>query len=83
MFTPQVQARTSAGDLKDMETLVEKHHGVFVNHGQPQWFVQNYNGQTSVRLNYPAQYAKGASAFSLVLVKTGAGYQVYEVHFDF
>lgn len=83
LFTPDVQTRTPADDLKDMETLVEKHHGAFVHHGQPQWFVQNYNGQTSVRLTYPAQFTKSPSTVSFVLVKTGSGYQVYAAHYDF
>jgi len=66
-----------------MEMLVEKHHGAFVNHGQPQWYVQNWNGQTSVRLTYPAQFTKSNSTVSLVLVKTDLGYQVYEAHYEF
>ncbi len=83
LMTPQVQAKTSAGDLKDLETLVEKHHGTYVAHGQPQWFIQNYNGQTSVRLTYPAQYTKSSTTISLVLLQTGKGYQVYDAHYDF
>lgn len=83
LFTPQVQATTPADTLKDMETLVEKHHGAFVNHGQPQWYVQNWNGQTSVRLTYPAQFAKSNSTVSMILVKNGNDYQVYEAHYMF
>jgi len=83
LFTPQVQAKTPAGDLKDIETLTEKHHGAFVSHGQPQWNVQSWNGQTSVRLAYPARFTKSGSTVSLILVKTDAGYQVYEAHYEF
>ena len=83
LFTPQVQTSTSADALKDVETLTEKHHGSFISHGQPQWFVQNMNGQTSVRLTYPAQFTQSDSTVSLILVKTGDGYQVYEAHYTF
>lgn len=83
MLTPQVQAKTPMGSLEDIETLTEKHHGAFVNHGQPQWKVQNWNGQTSVRLAYPVQFSKSSSTVSLVLVKTEGGYQVYEAHYEF
>lgn len=83
LFIPEVQARTPAGNLKDIETPVEKHHGAFVNHGQPQWNVQNWNGQTSVRLAYPAQFTSSNSTIALTLVQTNQGYQVYEAHYDF
>ena len=83
LFTSQVQANTPADNLKDIETLVEKHHGAFVNHGKPQWFIQNWNGQTSVRLAYPAQFTKSKSTVSLMLVQTDKGYQVYEAHYEF
>lgn len=83
LLTAPVQAKTPAGDLKDMEALVEKHHGAFLNHGQPQWNVQSWNGQTSVRLTYPAQFSKSSSTVSLTLVNTEQGYQVYEAHYEF
>ncbi len=83
LFTPQVQASTPAGNLKDIETLVEKHHGAFVNHGKPQWFVQNWNGQTSVRLTYPAQFTRTNSTVSMTLVETSQGYQVYDARYEF
>lgn len=83
LFTPQEQADFTADSLKDVETLTEKHHGAFIAHGQPQWNVQSWNGQTSVRLAYPAQFTKSHSTVSLVLVKTEAGYQVYEAHYEF
>ncbi len=83
LFTPRVQAKTPTGTLEDIETLTEKHHGAFVSHGQPQWNVQNWNGQTSVRLAYPAQFTKSGSAVSLTLVKTESGYQVYDAHYEF
>lgn len=83
LFTAQVQANTPMGNLKDIETLVEKHHGALVNHGQPQWNVQNWNGQTSVRLAYPVQFTKSNSTVSLTLVQTDKGYQVYDAHYDF
>lgn len=83
LFTPQVQAKTPADSLEDIETLTEKHHGTFVRHGQPGWNIQNWNGQTSVRLAYPAQFTKSHSTVSLVLVKTEAGYRVYEAHYEF
>ena len=83
LLTPPGQAKAPADSLEDMEMLVEKHHGAFVNHGQPQRYVQNWNGQTSVRLTYPAQFTKSNSTVSLVLVKTDLGYQVYEAHYEF
>lgn len=83
LLTPPGQAKTPADNLADMETLVEKHHGGFINHGQPQWNVQNWNGQTSVRLSYPAQFTKSYSTVSMTLVKTEVGYQVYGVHYEF
>ena len=83
LLTPQVQAKTPAGSLEDIEALTEKHHGAFIAHGEPQWNVRNWNGQTSVRLAYPAQFTKSGSTVSLILVKTDAGYQVYEVHYEF
>ena len=83
LLIPPGQAKAPADSLEDMEMLVEKHHGAFVNHGQPQWCVQNWNGQTSVRLTYPAQFTKSNSTVSLVLVKTDLGYQVYEAHYEF
>ena len=83
LFTPQVQGKTSADDLKDVETLTEKHHGAFIAHGQPQWSVQNWNGQTSVRLTYPAQFTKSDSTISMVVVETGGDFRVYEAHYEF
>lgn len=83
LLTPQGQAKTSANSLEDIETLTEKHHGAFVNHGQPQWSVQSGNGQTSVRLAYPVKFTKSDSTVSLTLVKTEAGYQVYDAHYEF
>ena len=83
LFTPAVQSHTPAGSLEDVEALAEKHHGAFVNHGQPQWFIQNWNGQTSVRLTYPVQFTKETSRVTLTLVETDEGYQVYDAHYDF
>ena len=83
LFTPQLQAKTPAGTLQDVETWVEKHHGAYVEHGQPQWFIQNYNGQTSVRLSYPAQYSKSSSTVSLIVMQTDKGYQISDAHYDF
>ena len=83
LFTAQVQATTPPGNLKDIETLLEKHHGAYVSHGQPEWNVQNWNGQTSVRLAYPAKFTKSGSTISLLLVQTDKGYQVSDTHYDF
>ena len=83
LLTPPGQAKAPADSLEDMETLVEKHHGAFVNHGQPQQYVQDWNGQTNVRLTYSAQFTKSDSAVSMILVKTEAGYQVYAAHYEF
>lgn len=82
LMTPPMQARTTAATLEDAEALTEKRHGAFLNHGKPQWNVQNFNGRTSVQLTYPAQFSKSDSAISLVLVDTGAGYQVYAAHYE-
>ena len=83
LLAAPVQAKTPAGDLKDLEAMAEKHHGAFLTHGQPQWNVQNWNGQTSVRLAYPAQFSKSVCTVSVTLVKTEQGYQVYEAHYQF
>ncbi len=83
MFTPQIQAKTPASSLKDVEGLVEKHYGAYVNHGEPEWNVQNWNGQTSVRLAYPVRFKNGVSTVSLILVQTPRGYQVYDAHYSF
>ncbi len=83
LFTAQVQASTLVGSLQDIETLEEKHHGAYVAHGQPQWNIQNWNGQTSVRLAYPVRFTKSTRTVSMVLVQTDKGYQVYEAHYDF
>lgn len=82
-FTPQVQLRTPAGTLQDIETLLEKHHGAYVAHGQPQWDIQNWNGRTSVRLLYPVQFTRSGSTVSLTLLQTENGYHVYDAHCDF
>lgn len=83
MFTPQVQVRTYANTLRDIETLMEKHHGTYINHGLPQWNFREWNGQTSVRLVYPVKFTKSICTVSIVLVRTGKGYQVYDTHYDF
>ena len=83
LFTPQVQGKTSADDLKDVETLTEKHHGAFIAHGQPQWNVQNWNGQTSIRLTYSAQFTKSDSTVSMVVVESDGDFRVYEAHYEF
>ena len=83
LFTAPIQAKTTAGDMKDIEVLVEKHHGAYIKHGQPQWNIQNWNGQTSVRLAYPAQFTKSSSTVSMILVRTDKGYQVYDAHYEF
>lgn len=82
LFTASVQAATPPGNLKDMETLLEKQHGTYVSHGQPEWNIQNWNGQTSVRLSYPVKFTQGTRAVPMVLVQTNRGYQVYEAHYD-
>ena len=83
LFTAQAQATTPLSNLKDIETLLEKHHGAYVSRGQPEWNVQNWNGQTSVRLAYPVKFTKSISTISLLLVQTDKGYQVSETHYDF
>ena len=82
-LVPQIQAKTSLTDLKDMETLVEKHHGSYVAHGKTQWNIQTRNGQTSVRLVYPAQFTKSSSTVSMTVVQTERGYQVYSAFYQF
>ena len=83
LMTLPVQAKTPVSNIQDIEMLVEKHHGTYVSHGQPAWFIQNYNGQTSVRLTYPAQYTKSNSTVSMVVVQTDKGYQVYDTNYEF
>lgn len=81
LMTPQMRARTTTESLEDGESLTEKYHGAFLNHGEPQWNVQNFNGRTSVQLTYPAQFSKSDSPVSLVMVDGGDGYQVYAVRY--
>jgi len=83
LLTSQLQARTPAGNLKDIETLIEKHHGSYVNHGEPEWNVQSWNGQTSVRLAYPLKFTKSNTTVTMTLLKTDKGYQVNDTHYDF
>ena len=83
LMTAGVQSRTPISTLQDVETLVEKHHGAYVAHGQPQWFIQNNNGQTSVRLTYPVQFTRSTSTVSMIVVQTSNGYQVYDTHYEF
>ena len=82
LFTPQVQAKTVPSVGADLEKIVEKYHGTFVNHGQPSWFIQNYNGQGTVRLTYPVQFTKSTDTVTMTLIQTDTGYQVYDFHYD-
>ncbi len=82
LLSPQTQGRIPATELRDMETLLERQHGAFVSHGPPAWFVQNYNGQTSVRLTYQAQFTRGTSPIMLVMVKGDHGYEVNDCHYE-
>lgn len=83
LMTPGAQAKSPVSTMQDIETIVEKHHGAFVNHGQPQWNIQTFNGQTSVRLAYPAQVTKSTSTVSVILMQTDTGYRVNDVHYEF
>lgn len=83
LFAAPVQATTPAGNLKDIETLAEKHHGAYVAHGQPSWYVQNWNGQTRVSLTYLVQFTGGTSPVTMTLVQTPKGYEVTDAHYQF
>lgn len=83
LFTAPVQATTPAGNLKDIETLAEKHHGAYVSHGKPAWNVQNWNGQTRVYLTYPIQFTRGISPVTMTLIQSPKGYEVTDVHYQF
>ncbi len=83
LFAASVQATTPAGNLKDIETLAEKHHGAYVSHGKPAWNVQNWNGQTRVYLTYPVQFARGSSPVTMILIQTPKGYEVSDAHYQF
>jgi hypothetical protein len=76
LFTPEAQAKASPLFLYRVESLMETSDGGYVSHGTPQWFVQNVNGQTSVRLTYPVQYAHGSGHAFLTLVNAGDGYRI-------
>lgn len=82
LFLPQLQARMPAGNLKDIQTLIEKHHGAYVNHSAPEWNVQSLNGQTSVRLIYFMKFTKSNSMITMTLLKTDKGYQVNDIHYN-
>lgn len=82
LFSLEAKSSVSADDLRDMETLVEKKHGAFVGRGQPQWYMQNWNGQTSVLLTYRAQFAKAPDTATLTLVPTKKGCRVFSAHYN-
>lgn len=83
LFTAPVQATMPTANLKDIETLTEKHHGAYVSHGKPAWNIQNWNGQTRVYLNYPVQFARGSSPVTMILIQTPKGYEVTDAHYQF
>ena len=82
LYTPEAQAKSPLSVGADYEKLAEKYHVAFVNHGVPAWFINNYNGQTSVRLTYPVQFTKSTATVTVTLIKTDAGYQVYSSRYD-
>ncbi len=82
LFSDEAKSNVSSSDLKDMEMLVEKKHGAFVGRGQPQWYMQNRNGQTSVFLTYREQFAKTPDTATLTLVPTKKGYRVFYAHYE-
>ena len=81
LCAPQEQAHMSPSALKGLEALVEQTQGSYVSAGVPAWYVQNWNGQTSVRLTYRARYANGAETITVVMVNTADGYRVYRVSY--
>ncbi len=82
LIVPEGQAKASPLFLYRMESLMESSDGAYVSHGTPQWFVQNYNGQTSVRLTYPVQYAHGSGHALLTVVNAGDGYRINQCNFS-
>lgn len=82
LFTSEVQAKTAVSSLEDIETLVEKRKGAYVSHGTPQWFVQNWNGQTRTTLTYPAQFANGPDTITMTMVQSGKECRVFEAHYE-
>ena len=83
LLIPQLQPTTPAGNLQDLQALMEKHHGGLVKRGQPAWFAQERGGQTTVRLQYPVQYQRSSSGVTLTLLKTNTGYRVYNYYYNF
>ena len=77
----EVQAQLSPAKLQNMEALLEAQEGDYVSHGTPQWFVQHLNGQTSARLTYRVQYAKGAATVMVIMVPSDGSWRVYGCNF--
>jgi hypothetical protein len=76
LVAPAALPVTSVKDMKDIQTYVDNHYGKLTNLGTPAWFVNNYNGVTSVQLQYPATYVNGKGAILVVLTDTSGGYKV-------
>jgi hypothetical protein len=76
MCSTSTGADFSPQNLSDVESLLEKRHGRMQSHGPAQWFVQNNNGQTTVRLTYNAQFANGAIPMVVTVLQTANGYRV-------
>ena len=82
LFTTQLQVTSPTNDLKDIEMLMEKHHGTLVTHGQPQWFRRESGGQVTVHLSYRAQFSRNVSQSTVTLIKTDKGYQVHDFRYE-
>jgi len=74
LFTPETQATSSASDLKDVQTLADKHGTLFISKS-PIWAVSSFNGVTSITLQYKAGQP-GQLSEVVVLLKTPSGYRV-------
>ena len=82
LFIPQLRAEASAAKLSALEILVEKRYGAYINHGLPQWNVENKNGHGWINLRYLGKFSGGHSEILIILVKTRDRYQVYYCHYQ-
>jgi hypothetical protein len=83
MLVPQAQEITPASAMASIEQAEESIHGKTVAWGKPQWYIQNYNGTTYVRLTYPLVCMSGQSKVEVVMQPNGSEWQVRSFAYQF
>lgn len=74
--------KSTLRDMSIYQQYVEKRNGRLISTGKPQWYISSYNGQTSIRLQYPAQFANGGGSILVVLVPEPNGYRVLAYNYN-